>query len=141
VFTAPDRTGRISKFNFEAYAVLEATPAQGELFYLSYDTRSKYRSVTVQQNNILESKIQRRPSRIMGKKKKQVADSGGLLAAAAPLVAPGTSAVGTSLGISPAFAALLPSSFPSSSQGPQLFLRIRVAETADAVHISTTIPV
>ena len=30
---------------------------------------------------------------------------------------------------------------PSSSHGPQLFLRIRVADTADAVHISTTIPV
>lgn len=30
---------------------------------------------------------------------------------------------------------------PSSSHGPQIFLRIRVADTADAVHISTTIPV
>ena len=26
--TAPDRTGKISKFNFEAYAVLEANPSQ-----------------------------------------------------------------------------------------------------------------
>jgi len=76
----------------------------------------------------------------MGKKKKQVAD-GGLLAAGAPLVVPGTSAVVSSLGISPAFAAFFPGSVASSSHGPQLFLRIRVAETADAVHISTTIPV
>ena len=30
---------------------------------------------------------------------------------------------------------------PSSSHGPQIFLRIRVADTADAVHISTTIEV
>lgn len=30
---------------------------------------------------------------------------------------------------------------PSSSHGPPIFLRIRVADTADAVHISTTIPV
>ena len=30
---------------------------------------------------------------------------------------------------------------PSSGHGPQIFLRIRVADTADAVHISTTIPV
>ncbi|KAG6885778.1 hypothetical protein C0993_009883 [Termitomyces sp. T159_Od127] len=30
---------------------------------------------------------------------------------------------------------------PSSSQGPPIFLRIRVADTADTVHISTTIPV
>lgn len=27
---APDRTGKISKFNFDAYAVLEATPSQSE---------------------------------------------------------------------------------------------------------------
>lgn len=30
---------------------------------------------------------------------------------------------------------------PSSSHGPPIFLRVRVADTADAVHISTTIPV
>lgn len=28
--SAPDRTGKISKFNFEAYAVLEATPTQSK---------------------------------------------------------------------------------------------------------------
>ena len=28
--SAPDRTGKISKFNFDAYAVLEATQSQGE---------------------------------------------------------------------------------------------------------------
>lgn len=30
---APDRTGRISKFNFDAYAVLEATPPQSMLMF------------------------------------------------------------------------------------------------------------
>lgn len=30
LFTAPDRTGKISKFNFDVYAVLEATPIQSK---------------------------------------------------------------------------------------------------------------
>ena len=30
---------------------------------------------------------------------------------------------------------------PSTSHGPQILLRIRIAEHADAVHVSTTIPV
>ncbi len=130
---APDRTGRISKFNFDAYAVLEATIPQ------------------VQQNKILDSKIQRRPSRIVIKKKK----STGLLNLTAPTTAtttatttgglappeslfPGTSAgwistLGTSVG-------MFPSSLgPSSSHGPPLFLRIRIADMADAGHFSTTI--
>jgi len=69
----------------------------------------------------------------MGKKKKQASD-GGLLNVGSSL-ALGTSATASPLGISPAFGSLM------SGQGPQMFLRIRVAETADAVHISTTIPV
>jgi hypothetical protein len=91
-------------------------------------------AITVQQNRALESKIQRRPSRIMGKKKKQVPDGGSLLNVN-PSLASGTSATASPLGISPAFGSLM------SGQGPQMFLRVRVAETADAVHISTTIPV
>lgn len=69
----------------------------------------------------------------MGKKKKQSPDSG-LLSVGSSL-APGTSATPSPLGMSPAFGSL------TSGLGPQMFLRIRVAETADAVHISTTIPV
>lgn len=134
-FPPPDRTGKISKFNFDAYAVLEASLAQSK----SHLHNSIVIGLTghtinaVQQNKTLESKIQRRPSRIMGKKKKQGADSS-LLSVNSPL-APGTSATTSPLGISPAFGSL------TSGQGPQMFLRIRVAETADAVHISTTIPV
>jgi target of rapamycin complex 2 subunit MAPKAP1 len=69
----------------------------------------------------------------MGKKKKQVPDNNSLNVN--PSLAPGTSATTSPLGISPAFGSLM------STHGPQMFLRIRVAETADAVHISTTIPV
>jgi hypothetical protein len=31
---APDRIGKVAKFNAEAYAVLEATPAQSQLLHL-----------------------------------------------------------------------------------------------------------
>jgi len=134
-FPPPDRTGKISKFNFDAYAVLEASPAQSKSH--SYNPAATWltghAAITVQQNKTLESKIQRRPSRIMGKKKKQGPD-GSLLNVNSSL-ALGTSATASQLGISPAFGSLM------SGQGPQMFLRIRVAETADAVHISTTIPV
>ncbi|KAI0938854.1 hypothetical protein AcV5_000442 [Taiwanofungus camphoratus] len=122
-FPPPDRTGKISKFNFDAYAVLEATPAQ------------------VHQNKILESKIQRRLSRIVVKKKK----STGLLnatTAAAGLAPPADSFLGTSAGLSSlgSLVGMLPSSLgPSSSHGPPQFLRIRIADTADAGHVSTTI--
>jgi hypothetical protein len=55
-----------------------------------------------------------------------------------PAIAPGTSgSIGSMLGSVPLSASL----GRSSSHGPQIFLRIRVADTADAVHISTTIPV
>ncbi|KAI9058026.1 SIN1-domain-containing protein [Trametes sanguinea] len=123
-FPPPDRTGKISKFNFDAYAVLEATQSQ------------------IQQNKILESKIQRRISRVVVKKK-----STGLLNAttnAANLAAPadslllGTSAGMGSLGSS---VSMFPSSLgPSSSHGPPIFLRIRIASAADEPgHVSTTI--
>lgn len=111
-FPPPDRLGRISKFNADAYAVLEATPAQ------------------VQQNQLLELKIQRLPSRMTKKAEKLPVP--GLL----PIVSSSSGVFGFTLGSVP----LSTSLGPSSSHGPQIFLRIRV-DTADAVHISTTIPV
>lgn len=114
-FPPPDRTGKISKFGFEAFAILAATPLQ------------------IQQNEQLESKIQRRPSRVMAAPKKQ--DTGPSSGLALPSVSGPAS---TMFGITPILSSSLG---PSSSHGPQLFLRIRVADTADAVHISTTIPV
>ncbi|KAH9831194.1 stress-activated map kinase interacting protein 1-domain-containing protein [Rhodofomes roseus] len=122
-FPPPDRTGRISKFNFDAYAVLEATAAQ------------------VQQNKVLESKIQRRASRIVIKKKKSV----GLLnniGAANALALPTETLLGTSAGLSSLASSLgmFSSSLgPSTSHGPPQFLRIRISDTADAGHVSTTI--
>ncbi|PIL27348.1 hypothetical protein GSI_10495 [Ganoderma sinense ZZ0214-1] len=123
-FPPPDRTGKISKFNFEAYAVLEATASQ------------------IQQNKNLESKIQRRISRVVVKKK-----STGLLNATANTgaLAPTTAEtlLGTSAGLfgSLGSSVMFPSSLgPSSSHGPPLFLRIRIASAADEPgHVSTTI--
>jgi len=83
----------------------------------------------VQQNQILESKIQRRPSRTSAAKKPEKLTA----SVAQPTLAPGSAAYGSTLG-----SVLSTSLGPSSSHGPQLFLRIH---TADAVHISTTIPV
>ncbi|KAG6845862.1 hypothetical protein H0H87_002553 [Tephrocybe sp. NHM501043] len=85
---------------------------------------------TAQQNQLLDSKIQRHPSRMTKKAEK--------LTVPAPSTGASSSAVfGSALGSLP----LSTSLGPSSSQGPPIFLRIRVADTADAVHISTTIPV
>ncbi|KAA1465935.1 hypothetical protein DENSPDRAFT_830640 [Dentipellis sp. KUC8613] len=121
-FPPPDRTGKIAKFNFDAYAVLEASAAQ------------------IQQNKILESKIQRSPSRVVAKAKKPEPAAG--------LTVPGTATVGGSMpGTSAVLSSTLVNSMfsssfgPSPNYGPQMFLRIRVLDTADAVHISTTIPV
>ncbi|KAI0305259.1 stress-activated map kinase interacting protein 1-domain-containing protein [Multifurca ochricompacta] len=115
-FPPPNRESKISKFNFEAYAVLDANAMQ------------------VQQNKILESKIQRSPSRVAKIKKADPSNSA--LALAAPIV-PSTSA-----------SVLLPSTlsnsiFPGSysPSGPQIFLRIRIQDTADAAHLYTTISV
>ncbi|OJA09315.1 hypothetical protein AZE42_07476 [Rhizopogon vesiculosus] len=114
-FPPPDRTGKISRFGSEVFAVLPATPLQ------------------IQQNKQLESKIQRRPSRVMAAPKRQeTGPTGGLVL---PSVSGPASAM---FGTTPILSSSLG---PSSSHGPQLFLRIRVADTADAVHISTTIPV
>ncbi|KAF9521811.1 stress-activated map kinase interacting protein 1-domain-containing protein [Crepidotus variabilis] len=115
-FPSPDRMGKMSKFNSEAYAVLEATATQ------------------VQQNQMLESKIQRRPSATAAPKRPEKLN---LPLQPMPVPPSGSAIYGSTLGTS-----LLSSSLgPSSSHGPQIFLRIRVADTADAVHISTTIPV
>ncbi|PPQ68454.1 hypothetical protein CVT26_006041 [Gymnopilus dilepis] len=114
-FPPPDRMAKVVKFNADAYAILEATPVQ------------------IQQNKLLESKIQRRPSRTSAAKKPEKLN----LPNAAPSIAPGSAAFpGSQLG-----SMLSTSLGPSSSHGPQIFLRIRVADTADAVHISTTIEV
>ncbi|KAH9855656.1 SIN1-domain-containing protein [Lenzites betulinus] len=116
-FPPPDRMGKISKFNLDAYAVLEANPSQ------------------LQQNKILESKIQRRISRVVGKKK-----STGLLSA--PSVAPNLILpTDTILGSPGSFVGMISSSIgPSTSHGPPTFLRIRIASAADEPgHVSTTI--
>ncbi|KAI6045350.1 stress-activated map kinase interacting protein 1-domain-containing protein [Pisolithus marmoratus] len=114
-FPPPDRTGKISKFNFEAFAIIAATPTQ------------------IQQNEQLESKIQRHPSRIVAAPTKSALPTAGL----APPSVTGTEASAL-FGTTP----LLSSSLgPSSGHGPPIFLRIRVADTADAGHVSTTIPV
>ncbi|KAF9041265.1 stress-activated map kinase interacting protein 1-domain-containing protein [Panaeolus papilionaceus] len=116
-FPPPDRMGRITKFQSDAYAILEATASQ------------------VTQNQILETKIQRRPSRTTKAPRKATTvptpDKLGISHLAAMM--PGTSA--TSL-ISGSL-----TSMATSHHGPQIFLRIRVEDRDDAVHISTTIPV
>lgn len=89
----------------------------------------------VQQNKILDGKIQRSPSRVANTKK---ADSSNGTLAPPTVVAPissSTSALPTST--------LSNSIFPGSynSSGPQIFLRIRIQDTADAAHLYTTISV
>ncbi|KAH6909583.1 stress-activated map kinase-interacting protein 1 [Coprinopsis sp. MPI-PUGE-AT-0042] len=115
-FPPPDRMGKITKFNSDAYAVLHASTTQ------------------IQQNQVLESKIQRRPSRTMASKKVEKPSAPSLLTAPAA----STSFLGSEIGGS---FALSTSLGPSFTHGPQIFLRVRVAGNADTVHISTTIPV
>jgi len=115
-FPPPDRAGKVAKFNADAYAVLEATPAQ------------------VQQNQILESKIMRHPSRKTAAKKVEKASPAGLVR---PGTLPSSQILGSALGSVP----LSTSLGPSSGHGPQIFLKIKVEDAVDAVHISTTIEV
>ncbi|KAF6757784.1 stress-activated map kinase interacting protein 1-domain-containing protein [Ephemerocybe angulata] len=119
-FPPPDRMGKISKFNSDAYAILEATPSQ------------------MAQNEILESKIQRRPSRTMTSKKpeKLTVPAAGAAIPSQPSALPASYAASTLSSVP-----LSTSLGPSSSHGPQIFLRIRVEDNADEVHILTTIPV
>ena len=88
----------------------------------------------MQQNKILEGKIQRSPSRV-AKTKRPDASS---LSLATSTVAP--SAASTSaLPPSTLSNAIFPGSYNSS--GPQIFLRIRIQDTVDAAHLYTTISV
>ena len=121
------------RFNSEAYAILEANPTQGLFPLLWYLPMWAHEVAPVQQNQILESKIQRRPSRTGTKKAEKLNPSNQTVGTSTPASAVYGSTLTTSM--------LSSSLGPSSSHGPQIFLRIRVADTADAVHISTTIPV
>ncbi|KAF8634851.1 hypothetical protein AX17_004099 [Amanita inopinata Kibby_2008] len=105
-FPPPDRMGKITRFNSEAYAIVEATPTQ------------------VDQNKMIHDKIHKKQDKLILPGPN-----------AAPMAA--SAAAGSTLGSVP------PSSYlgPSSIHGPQILLRIRIAEHADAVHVSTTIPV
>ncbi|KAG6878447.1 hypothetical protein C0992_008166 [Termitomyces sp. T32_za158] len=85
-----------------------------------------------QQNQLLDSKIQRHPSRVTKKAEKLTLPTQSLGAPSST-----TLALASTIGSLP----LSTSLGPSSSHGPPIFLRIRVADTADTVHISTTIPV
>ena len=120
--------GKISKFAFDTYAVLPATATQ------------------LAQNKIFESKIQRSPSRVAKAKRPEPT----------PLLnVPGVSSNAAMSGASSGTggAGLVPSTFPShpgsvfgsfnasSSFGPQIFLKIRVQDTLDAVHVYSTIHV
>ncbi|KZV72977.1 hypothetical protein PENSPDRAFT_603472 [Peniophora sp. CONT] len=125
-FPPPDRMGKISKFNFDAYAVLAASATQ------------------MQQNKIFEAKIQRSPSRVVKAKRPDPTPLLGV---------PALSSNMSSISGGPSTSAAIPSTFPShpgsvfgsfnpsSSFGPQIFLRIRVQDTLDAVHVYSTIHV
>ena len=117
----------------DAYVVMEANPTQGNAHHL-HCSPLRLPKHTVQQNLAIEAKIQRRPSRVTANQQ----NTAKALAAPTSLSLPLGSAMAAS-----SFGSLnLSTSLgPSSSHGPQIFLRIRVADTADAVHISTTIPV
>ncbi|KAJ7484524.1 stress-activated map kinase interacting protein 1-domain-containing protein [Mycena latifolia] len=117
-FPPPDRVGKVAKFNAEAYAVLAATPAQ------------------IQQNQLIESKIQRHPSRVTAAKKQDKPSALALAVAGSAL--PGSGVFGSALGGSVPFSTSLG---PTSGHGPQIFLRIKVEDTPITVHIATTIPV
>ena len=98
---------------------------------------------TVQQNKVIESKITRRLSRIVLKKKKSADLISGKQTAAGLQPQTELSAAAASMGYSSMLGtslSLFPSSLgPSSSHGPPQFLRITIADTADAGHIWTTI--
>lgn len=132
--------GKISKFGFDAYAVLEATTDQGKpiVLYSSYHPLLTI-LLSAAQNALAESKLVRRPSRIIVAKKKQE-PAAALLAPPAPLLGPSTSTLSAS---ALASSVGLPASFGiSSSHGSQVLLRIRIEPVDNkAVHYSTTISV
>ena len=87
----------------------------------------------MQQNKILEGKIQRSPSRVAKTKKPDASSSSLAPSSTAP------SASTSALPPSTLSNAIFPGSYNSS--GPQIFLRIRIQDTVDAAHLYTTISV
>ncbi|EIW77134.1 hypothetical protein CONPUDRAFT_109640 [Coniophora puteana RWD-64-598 SS2] len=127
-FPPPDRTGKISKFNMDAYAVLRATATQ------------------IRQNQELETMIARRPSRVIAAPRRPSENTAANVHPAPPGVGGGALTLPNFAGLGAISAhgstPILSSSLgPSSSHGPQVFLRIQVAENADAAFRSTTIEV
>ncbi|KIO33773.1 hypothetical protein M407DRAFT_177775 [Tulasnella calospora MUT 4182] len=126
-FPALDRSRGISKFNFSDYAICEATPTQ------------------VEQNRVLESKIVRRPSRMMISKKSR-SDTNTSATTAASTLAPLTVGGGITMtgGRTPSDTMMLsaltgaPKSGLIMSTGPPIFLKVRIAAAAD-MHYSTTV--
>ncbi|KAK2459608.1 hypothetical protein APHAL10511_008363 [Amanita phalloides] len=105
-FPPPDRMGKITRFNSEAYAIIEATPTQ------------------VEQNRVIFDKIHKRLDKLA-------------------LPGPSAPSVAASVATGSAIGSVSGSSFlgPTTGLGPQILLKIRIAEHADAVHVATTIPV
>ncbi|KAJ7662023.1 stress-activated map kinase interacting protein 1-domain-containing protein [Mycena polygramma] len=108
-FPPPDRMSKVAKFNFEAYAVLEANPAQSSSSRCHLKTWS-HRPHTGYSGIPLSSP---RPRSTCG-------GSGSALGGSVPFL--------TSLG-------------PMSGHGPQIFLRFKVEDIPDTIHVATTIPV
>ncbi|KAG8937037.1 hypothetical protein FRC02_008144 [Tulasnella sp. 418] len=124
-FPALDRTRPISKFSFDNFGVCEASATQ------------------VEQNRILEAKIVRRPSRLMIAKKPRPPEpttgAGGLVPpqGAAPAVS-SSSLTSSDVLTSSALTGITTQTGGIAAPGPPVFLRVRVATTADT-HYSTTI--
>lgn len=116
--------GKITRFNSEAYAIIEASLSQGKAPYLRLTTAFTYQSNIVEQNKVIYEKIHKRLDK---------------LALPGPNVPP----TATSATTGSAVGSVSASSYlgPSSGYGPQILLKIHIAEHADAVHVSTTIPV
>lgn len=114
--------------------------------YLGGYSRSRYASgykpkllliSVVAHNQQLASKIQRRPSRTVKAANSKAEKSQPTLLAPILLDGPSTSAI-----VGSNFGSMLSTSLgPSSSHGPQIFLRIRVVDSTPNAHVSTTIPV
>ncbi|KAG9033539.1 hypothetical protein FRB95_014718 [Tulasnella sp. JGI-2019a] len=124
-FPALDRTRPISKFSFDSFALCAANPTQ------------------VEQNRVVESKIVRRPSRLMIAKKatgrSERSNTGGLVPPAVSGGGVAASARTTSDALTSApFLPVSHTSGATMASGPPVYLRVRVATTAD-MHYSTTI--
>ncbi|KAG8894240.1 cystathionine beta-synthase, partial [Tulasnella sp. 403] len=116
-FPALDRTQSISKFSINDFAICSATTTQ------------------IEQNKVVEAKIVRRPSRLMISKKSRTDPSTGTTGnLAPPATGPGARTPSDTIPLMgvPAVSGTI------VAQGPPVFLRVRVATTAD-MHYSTTI--